>query len=964
MSTYFYYQKEGKESAWTLGLASNREAIIDDVLPAFVTVLDVSIAIDEFTTAEDIEKARYSGGFYADFDNDDLEECIERFQEFLANLEALRVDLDDVLLYATGGRGFHVEIPQGVFIERVVKQGYQYLPQIYKEMAHDNRLYVDSLDLRVYSAKRGRMWRCDGVQRDNGKYKVYITPDQARGMTVDLYDRVTSEPVPPPVFREVKYSPDLGVMFSQAKDRVERKFKDRKRSNGNKALIEKWKGEVPDTLKAIMSGENLAENAGFQSIATQLAISANALGQSEEDFLAECQGLIEEHRGDSTRYGTPEKRRAELSRMYRYMHGNVCYEFSAGAIKTLLAPGTPTPDLDGGFESEVQYDEEGNPIEIEDSPSSITVGVKVNKMGIWKLDNDKQLVLGCSLGMDNYSQLIDGGTEEVIGYEMDAYLDGKPLGRKFITMEMMTSSHNFIKFTQPFSASMQLTDAQVRALPDILRKRTDVTNAKTYTVKREGVDMIRLPGGSGDEWDMIFAHPEGVESARGINYRLRPQYGNTPALNSDLFKSPSLAQLETKDREKAKEFFRKFFYLNTVDTVAKTFGWMLAAFLSQSIRREYNEFPLLQVYGTAGSGKSAYMTLMDHLHFYKRPPHILAADGLTPFMLEQSLMSSASIPVILDEVKPREMRRQSVQKLKQMLRNNFNGNAGGKGYINRDTGSSNMTVTRTANECPLVFIGEAIEAQSAIMDRCIIVTMSPEGRKGKSKDFRDCQEDRHFLSALGKSCVEMVMKMNMDWLKQKRKAFLDALYPKLGDRADKAERPIKNYATCLTGLEFGRVVMNEVFGGEFDAEFSRLQQAILDQVDNIVPHNMSEASKVLNTLAYMTTISDSHALEYGLDYEVGNHHGIECLDLVLRNAYNKYARFQRARGEELLFDTEDAFISAMHTHPAVVDRMCVDKMGTLKLMPSTKVFRFRLDTLYDQERVDEFKEIPNPNTRQ
>jgi len=43
------------------------------------------------------------------------------------------------------------------------------------------KLYVDTLDLRVYSAKRGRMWRTPNVQRENGKYKVPISLGEARG---------------------------------------------------------------------------------------------------------------------------------------------------------------------------------------------------------------------------------------------------------------------------------------------------------------------------------------------------------------------------------------------------------------------------------------------------------------------------------------------------------------------------------------------------------------------------------------------------------------------------------------------------------------------------------------------------------------------------------------------------------------------------------------------------------------
>lgn len=957
---YFYYQKT-PESEWVSGLASHREAITDDKLPPFTTVLDLDTLVEDGMNAEDLDKIKYRGGYYADLDNDDLDECIDHFKRYLTKLEDKGVDLEDCRLYATGGRGFHIIVPEAVFIAQPVRQGYQHLPLIYKEMAYG--LIVDSLDLRVYSAKRGRMWRTENVERTNGAFKVEITLQEARRMDSHLFARVCSEVRLPLHKGEPKFTPDLGIAFSAAKDKVAKALAGRKKTKIDDKLVAKWKGNYPDTLKGIMSGE-IPSTEGFQHTATQLAIAAHALGKTEDEFVKACEGLCKKHEGDSSRYGSEGKRKNELRRMYAYMAGNPCYSFSVGGLKSVIAKGTPTPDLDNGFKPATTLDEEGNEIPVQSGEASLTVGVQINKDGIWKMKEGEK-VLACSIGMDEPYRIVDLKTNQVVGYEVTGYLDNKCIGKQLLTMDMLSSVARFKSFVLPHSASLQMTESEVAAMPEILRKRTDQDDSKVYIVSREGVDLVRHPDAADpDEYDMIYAHGGDVVSKQGHRYRWRNEYGSHPTFNSDLHKAPALTELSLEKKEEAKEFFHKFFNLNTRENVAKVVGFMVAAFLSQPIRRTYGEFPMLQIYGTAGSGKSAYVNLVSHMHYFKSPPQISAAGSMTKFTMEQFLMSSASIPAIWDEVKPREMQKGHGQMLKMAMRNNYNNNQGGKGQLKRDNGTTTISVARIANEAPLVVIGEALEGQAAIMDRSILVTMSPEGRARQSENFRWCQQRRQFLSSFGWSCVQGMLspQLDIDAIVKIRERFLDQIYPVLGERADKAERPIKNYATILTGLEFGRQVMKKAFGEEFNYVFEMLELAILSRIDSIIPFNQSEASQVMNTLAYMST-SDSPVYQFtkGADYDLKEIDGVQYIDIVLRAAFDKYARFQRSQGSETLFDDDKAFISAMHNHPAVTDRICVDTIETLKGgRPSVKVARFRLDILYETERVEEFKGIPAP----
>src|SRR4051812_42900064 len=132
MSSWFYYlQPNGGEEAWECCLADQREQVIAQRKPRFVTVLDLDSPIDDSMSREQIDAVKYRGPLYFDFDGTDIDTVKDKFQQFLGKLAELEVDLDMVRLYATGGRGFHVEVPVEIFNAKPPKQGVAKLPLVY-----------------------------------------------------------------------------------------------------------------------------------------------------------------------------------------------------------------------------------------------------------------------------------------------------------------------------------------------------------------------------------------------------------------------------------------------------------------------------------------------------------------------------------------------------------------------------------------------------------------------------------------------------------------------------------------------------------------------------------------------------------------------------------------------------------------------------------------------------------------
>ena len=937
MAWYAFWQQEGGEDRWELMLAEQRERIIKDRTPAFTTILDVDNDFKGQMTQEEIQKVHYRGPLYFDFDSSSIEEVIPKFKKFLLRLrDEFQFDLEQAQLFATGGKGFHCVIPMQCFIPKVPVKGVMALPYIYKEMALE--VFVDTLDLRVYTAKRGRQFRTANVKRTNGKYKVPIQVKEALEMTVEMYEEFVSAPRPATATNAPELNPQLALLYSTSHDKVDKASKNRKKSKLDTNLLKRFGKDVPPSILSAMSGENLADGVGFQKIAMQLSLAAHALGKTEEQFLSLCDGLCENHVSDGTRYNTPSKRRNELSRMFQYLQDNPCYDFSIGGIKALLHPDTQTTDLDNGNVDLGDEDEDEEELE-----HAISQGIRVSPNGIFK-KTEAGLVRVSALGMSAPCHLIDVATDESKGYEVDIYVNGRKKGRKWLEMSHFMSRNRFLQFSLATGGvNMNATDQQVGAIADILLSRAVKNNRVVYTTSREGVDYVMLPDGRSD---VIWADNSKVISKLGVNYRLVGKLSDSGEYRTDLMNAPAFEVNET-----SKEFFRKLFNINRPDVIGKLLGWYSACFFSQLLRHQFNKFPLMQVFGPAGSGKTDMNQLFANLHYYEKQPKLVSAMNQTPFVMDAYASGSGSIPLILDEFKPREMRRDRLDKAKSIIRDNYNGAEAGRGQISDSSGQSKLSLNSAENKAPIVFLGEALESQTAILERCVMVNVNKEGKRGHYNDFLFCQNHRTILGQLGKLCVERTLEMDVTGLRNVVTKYVASIQEAVGDRSGDSSRPIYNMAVVLTGLEFTRRIIEELFDGEFDDDFKRMREGIIGRTDSLVPRVMSEVSKVLDTMAHMSRAEDDERtkLLIGKDYVVDG----SVLYIRLKNAYAKYLRYRRTTGEEALFDSTEAFIAAMSNYGGVVDTQGID-CEILKDAATTVVYGLSLEHLAG-EGVGEFR---------
>ena len=942
---YFFYQAESKESRWTEALADRRTAIINEVRPAFSTVLDLSFIPDN---NEDWTKVKYRGPFYADFDaGDDLPYVCEQFKEFLGKLHAeFDFDLTQARLYASGSKGFHIEIPPECFMPKVPKEGTGYLAYIYREMAQN--VVVDTLDFNVYTGKRGRQWRTNNVERENGCYKVPLTLSEAFDIDADSYRELIKAPRPDPTPTPPHCNTKLALLFDRAKEKVTASMRGKKqRLQKANEVLDPWRKakKNPPTIEKLMAGDDVSDSAGFQSLAMQLAIYATSVGMKRKEFIEACSGLCDNHVSDSRRYGTPSLRREELGRMYDYMEQDVLYDFDVGPIVRLLKPGTSVADLgildrddvgDVPARTEETTDDEGTVANAVggDLMRGVRKGFFMNADGMWRRINNIDEPI-CRAVLRSVEAFYDAESKGFSGYEFDIFVSGRKVARKMLGAETFTSANNMRKFFGSLQITFQGGEQETAALLDIMAEKAN-NGGRVYSYPREGFFLIDHPEKADPEPVAVYLTQDtfisSIPESSPDYFRLR--YRPNDAVSTyliDIHKAPDLDV-------GMKEAIEDLFNFNCPEVVINTVGWFIAAHYRSAYLRLFEQFPNLQVFGEAGSGKSQTIIMLSRLHWYRGEHGLATATSFTPFALDNKVASSHSAPAIIDEYKPRELRTQrgKYEKLKDVLKNSYiGGDTGNRGTINRN-GESSLGVIRSKCAAPLIFIGEAIENETAIIERCVLTRVTKAyqtpARTAAFIRLHDAADSKRALSAIGKTIVSRGFGIDLDKMYGEMEQIISTIKRKYAAQiaadsamASMAERIVFNAAVVIHGWLTLREALIPVFGDYFSEKIDDLISEKYDRSSQgedakaVKVFGRSEISKVVSQIALLSREQDrAYEMRMGRDYVADD----GWVEIKVERAYSNYRQYCAVTREQPMFDNLDSFLVALSGYSPVIDHNC------------------------------------------
>lgn len=929
---YVSYQKVGSKDWHVI----HADTDFDPIKPEFITVLQIDTPLDKSSSKELIDKAKYAGPLYFDLDDgDDVENSIADAKALVKDLQEAGVDPRELEIALSGKKGLHILVPMECFCEG--EKLFPRLPYIYKAVAL--KFAKDTLDWNVYSGRSGRMLRTYYNVRDNGNYKVAITADELETLTVESYNGYCKAP------RTVKrakptFAAALAVEFERAC-----KEEALKKPKKVVPLTDEAKAVCLPIAEAIMRGEGVSDT-GFNKVAIQLATYAHEAGVSVDQLVERSQGLLANHKSDGSRYNSKRKRERELRRMYAYVEDNSAYSFSLQGLRSLV-PNLQSVNSETG-ETEL----------LKILPKTgLTAGV-FEQGDCYAANKGEGLPIGITnCVFKKITQLVDLQGERVQSVVADMYHDkGEAPKRVAIGIHAMSNASTFHAAILEEGGSFQGNDAQAKGLQQIMLNRSG--KARKYLIETEGVTVARLPARHGiKEPVILWADGSGViaptleskdpsEFGNPIGFDFQGHPESDGVVKTDLNTATDIGawlQEEPGNREKLAKVFKCFFSSLTPEVSGRSLGWMAACHYRQLYHACYNQFPLLHVYGAAGSGKSSLIkTLLKMFYWVKLPAEVTPSS--THFAFATLVSGSASIPILMDEYKPATMDRATLEKYRGTFRDAYNMKSWNRGGGNRSKDNFGA-LNRTTLSGPIVFVGETMETETAIVERYVLVAAKRSSAVLAARNLARwmyVDENGETLAVVGKAiAANIVRTVSLQAFKEKAgKVFEWARNTHMLQEGDderlvngelsQAEydrkkanntRNVFNNSAVLFGLVELKTLLKKALGDLYDEElnnyFKAAQAGIFSNLEAIARTTVPEYIKVLTTLSDMSRLepTNPNALVDNMEFNLTDVGGKMLLVMATRAAYNKYRSYCRYLGQSPLYPTEGAFAEGMYETP-------------------------------------------------
>lgn len=170
-----------------------------------------------------------------------------------------------------------------------------------------------------------------------------------------------------------------------------------------------------------------------------------------------------------------------------------------------------------------------------------------------------------------------------------------------------------------------------------------------------------------------------------------------------------------KDNSFLEEIFTHIFELHEKEPLAIFLGWMFATPFKTKIMESTGHFPILNVYGTRGSGKSSLSILIWRLFGFSSGEIFSCTQS--PFSWLKLLSSTNTYPLFFDEFKPWDMAQCHVQRIKRLLRRVYIGEI-------ESRGKPDQTLNYYKLQAPVGVLGEVSFREPALLERILPVPLS------------------------------------------------------------------------------------------------------------------------------------------------------------------------------------------------------------------------------------------------
>lgn len=831
MPFYRYYQKSEK-TTWEVTTDVADAAKYQEMGAKRVSILALDSPIVE---GVDKKVIKYKGPMYFDIDHKDLKIAISSTQRLVKRLLELEVPEYSMEVYCSGAKGFHVYVHAQCFTN---SRAMRNLPRFYKKLA--TCFHVPGLDYQPYSSGKGNLFRLPNVKREkDGKYKVRISLEELQNITPEKYEELVSEP------RSIAFMPmrkpeimpaRTAVLFHEAQLEVRRELSERGKHEQFGISSEKLKSSLPDLppcATSLASG-NIKNSVNFNQAALQLAVLLSAYKPDP----AVSANIVSRFASstDSSSYKTEEDRASHVFGLIGYVETSDSFSFSCGPMVSVLSS---RPCSECVLKSQTSQDSADYDI-IEDTTGYYYRGAKENR----QLTNFT-LVPVTEIGVTDEAT---GGEirDKVIAqvYSMDEMIGVVDLGN-----DAWASRRQFIGALGHLGKNIAayLSDNEVQKLKEYVLRDLDevdyqiqVTSLGIYrdTPRRSPRYTWVEKGLSVNKWGMkdthVYSRTQEIGRLSEERMNSMPQYNNIPPL-----------QVGDKRVEEAVGHLLE---MNTKEVVAPIIGWHAATSLKSHLMGRFGQFPLLNLWGGRGSGKTRTAVIFSNMcgsNYMDCSPHVASSSSLFPIYME--LSSTTTIPRIVDEFNRAGCGNSAYTRISEALKQAYMGASVHRGALGK--GGKGITTVEWPMTSPTIFLSEHIPDVPALVDRSVTVMLSEPNLSGRKKHERFLGRHYKELWPLARALAMEPLNMHEEGLLEPVEGWEDKLPEALSDRQRYAS------AVVLYGLDYFKSVLNKFYDVLFDDKIAALQDAYLESLSGI-SFSLVGGGSSTEVDAYLRRLSD------------------------------------------------------------------------------------------------------------
>ena len=858
-----------------------------------------------------LDKVRYRGDLWFDIDHkpqegetqeDALQRSITDLHSLRAYLHSAGVQDSHIQVFASGSKGFHLVVPGKIFgSSNPIKD----LPRIHRFMVEDiiREANLKGVDTSLYCMGKGKMLRVENKQRQNGKYKVLLTPTEVAHMTPAMYDTCVSDPRgdTPNLDPGEDRSEALMKLFESCKARVQAVNLDNA-TVISQEMMDSLEGEIPRCVELIVTAQSInpvdgAFNGAKMSLARYLGTSG--LSENQQNQLIDQFATNWNSSKNPTKADRVQATKSALS--FGKENG-----FSCKLMKRVL---TVDPCNGCPIREQEIAQLESNTSLLETDSGYFKTGQNGSLIQITNFTITPVLKQEGDLESPDFSP------DQFVMYEYAVKCDGKVLSKN-----LSLQSKAWIS-TREFKTEIQNWNKLTYIGTD-----NDLQNLKAFVMSDEklaGIPMIKQHKRIGfhyhvdpdrDIKELVWVQPGFSINASGVKDTVRYS-GNTcsklPCLRIQEFNVLKDGKFNPEDfnQPESLEELKILYKMQPAGVMSVMFGWSCATWLWEHLRQaNLQHSPILSLWGLAGAGKTSLAGLVAHLGGADYTNNeVYSLDGATPFPFKEELSKYSTLPRVVDELNKPKLRYSIYRAIIGVVKAAATGNALPQGML----GKRGARVDDRVITAPVIILGTEENRESEIQDRAISLMIDKRYRPLTKEEWLFVTNHAVALAPFAEAMFYKALHTSPEQAHEWYRESLLRLPP-----AFEANRTAINWAFIGVGLKFLREALQDTPAPD---EWHEIAESIEEDfwshvgevaVDKVTQSIVNEVDKVLMTLSELTHINQNNGLPYlseGSNYLVQG----DYLHLHSFSAFAIYKKYMRDQSDHTLIGDREQFKSLL-----------------------------------------------------